>query len=145
MLPYHLPSGSFGNLQCSATSSKPISRCSSQARNQGSAVAKLPYKHFRPLKKCDGNSLKLLDIAQKMWAPLRKRFAPPGVLSWLRAWFKLQPVKIWKRNSSLTRNRFPSKAICDQIRLCPLVVSWCRLSTVIQWHQSGRWRVWSND
>jgi len=26
-----------------------------------------------------------LDIAQKIWAPLRKLFAPPGVLTWLRA------------------------------------------------------------
>jgi len=29
--------------------------------------------------------LKLLDIVQKIWAPLRKLFAPPGVPSWLRA------------------------------------------------------------
>jgi len=30
--------------------------------------------------------LKLLDIFQKILAPLRKLFAPPGVPSWLRAW-----------------------------------------------------------
>jgi len=29
--------------------------------------------------------LKLSDIVQKVWAPLRKLFAPPAVLSWLRA------------------------------------------------------------
>jgi len=27
-----------------------------------------------------------MDIVQKIWAPLRKLFAPPGVPSWLRAW-----------------------------------------------------------
>jgi len=27
-----------------------------------------------------------LDTVQKMWAPLRKFFAPPGVPRWLRAW-----------------------------------------------------------
>jgi len=27
-----------------------------------------------------------MDIVQKIWAPLRKLFALPGVPSWLRAW-----------------------------------------------------------
>jgi len=27
-----------------------------------------------------------LDTVQKIWAPHRKVFAPPGVPSWLRAW-----------------------------------------------------------
>jgi len=27
-----------------------------------------------------------LDIVQKIWAPLRKHFVPPGVPRWLRAW-----------------------------------------------------------
>jgi len=27
-----------------------------------------------------------LDIVQKIWAPLGKLFAPPGVPSWLRSW-----------------------------------------------------------
>jgi len=30
--------------------------------------------------------LKILDIVQKIWAPFRKLFAPPGVPSCLRAW-----------------------------------------------------------
>jgi len=38
-----------------------------------------------PLEKGVGYSLKMLDIVQKLWAPLRKLFAPPGVSSWLRA------------------------------------------------------------
>jgi len=29
-----------------------------------------------------------LDIVQKIWALLGKLFAPPGVPSWLRAWFR---------------------------------------------------------
>jgi len=37
------------------------------------------------LEKCVGHCLKLLDIVLKNWDPLRKPFAPPGVLSWLRA------------------------------------------------------------
>jgi len=29
--------------------------------------------------------LKLLDLIQKIWAPLRKLFTAPGVPNWLRA------------------------------------------------------------
>jgi len=39
----------------------------------------LSRKFFAPLEKCVGYSLKLLNIIQKIWAPLRKLFAPPGV------------------------------------------------------------------
>jgi len=43
-----------------------------------------PLQTFSPpLEKCDVNSLKLLDIAQTIWTPLRKLFAQPAVLSWL--------------------------------------------------------------
>ena len=42
-------------------------------------------KHL--LEKCVGRGLKLLDIVQKICAPLWKLLAPPGVPSWLRAWF----------------------------------------------------------
>jgi len=28
----------------------------------------------------------MLAIVEKMWAPLRKFFVPPGDPSWLRAW-----------------------------------------------------------
>ena len=45
-------------------------------------------KIFAPLEKCVGQSLKLLDMAQKIWAALRKFFAPRGVPSWLRTWAK---------------------------------------------------------
>jgi len=45
-------------------------------------------KHFLPLEKSVGHSWKLLDIVWKIWAPLRKLFATPGVPSWLRAWAK---------------------------------------------------------
>jgi len=44
------------------------------------------WKIFRLLwKKCVGHSLKLVDIVQKIWAPLRKLFAATGVPSWLCA------------------------------------------------------------
>ena len=42
-------------------------------------------KFSPPLEKCVGHRLKPLDIVQKIWAPLRKLFAPPGVPSSLRA------------------------------------------------------------
>jgi len=49
-----------------------------QARNQGEK----PLQNFSPpLEICVGNSLKLLDIIYKIWAPLRKLFATPGVPS----------------------------------------------------------------
>jgi len=45
-----------------------------------------PTENFStPLEKCIGHRLKLLDIVQKIWAPLRKLFAPLGDPSWLRA------------------------------------------------------------
>jgi len=59
-----------------------------RARNQGwgRRVGEAPSaKFFAPQEKCFGHSLKLFDIFQKFWAPLRKHFAPPGVSSWLRA------------------------------------------------------------
>jgi len=49
-------------------------RLSIQARKQGGAGGK-----------CVGHSLQLLDMVRKIWAPLKKLFAPPGVLRWLRA------------------------------------------------------------
>ena len=58
-----------------------------QARNQGGAGGRSPPRKFSPhLEKCVGHSLKILDIVQKIWAPLGKLFAPPGVPSWLRTW-----------------------------------------------------------
>jgi len=50
--------------------------------------AKPPLENFSPpLEKCVGHSFKILDIVQKIWAPLGKLFDPPGVPSWLRACF----------------------------------------------------------
>ena len=61
---------------------------------RGRRGAKPPLENFSPpsrayegpLEKCVGYSLKLLDTVQKIWTPLSKLFAPPGVPSWLRAW-----------------------------------------------------------
>ena len=39
---------------------------------------KSSYLLSSPLEKCVGHGLKLLDTVQKIWAPLRKLFAPPG-------------------------------------------------------------------
>jgi len=54
-----------------------------QARNQGERSP--PRKIFAPPGKCVGHSLKILDIVEKIWAPLGKLFPSPGVPSWLRA------------------------------------------------------------
>jgi len=58
-----------------------------QAHSQGGRKgAKPPRKILSPLLgKCLGHNLKLLDKVQKLWILLRKLFAPPGVISWLRA------------------------------------------------------------
>jgi len=43
-------------------------------------------ENFSPsLEKCVGHNLKILDTVEKLRAPLRKLFAPPGAPSWLRA------------------------------------------------------------
>ena len=59
-----------------------------QTRIQGgTGGASPPLENFSlPLEKRVGHRLKLLDIVEKIWAPPRKLFAPPGVPSWLRAW-----------------------------------------------------------
>ena len=47
---------------------------------------KPPLEKFSPLlEECVAHGLKILDIVQKIWTPLGKLFAPPGVLRWLRA------------------------------------------------------------
>ena len=51
------------------------------------------YPPRPPLEKCVGHRLKLFNIVQKNWAPLRKLFTPPGVPSWLQAWFHTTYVK----------------------------------------------------
>jgi len=54
---------------------------------KGAGWANPPLENFSPpQEKFVGYILKLLDIVQKIWAPLRKLFAPPGVPGWLRAW-----------------------------------------------------------
>jgi len=73
-----------GHTKRSFTSS---ASCHHQDHNRGGAGGEAPLENFSPLlEKCVGRSLKLLDIVQKIWAPLRKLFARPGVPSWLRAW-----------------------------------------------------------
>jgi len=57
-----------------------------QARKQGGRRGRnSPRKFSPPLEKCAGHRLRLLDIVQKIWAPPRKLFAPPGVPRWLQA------------------------------------------------------------
>ena len=73
-----------------------------QDRNQGGAGGRIPLEKFSsPQQKFVGYILKLLDIVQKIWAPLRKLFAPPGVPSWLRACFcpKLVTLLVFALNA----------------------------------------------
>ena len=52
-------------------------------RNQGGEA---PLDNFSPpWKNVLDINLKILDIVQKIWTPLGKLFAPPGVPGWLRA------------------------------------------------------------
>jgi len=73
-----------------------IASCLPRPVTSGAQVGLRPLdKLFRPpLEICVGHSLKLLDIVQKFCAPLRKLFAPPGVLSWL--WACVYPTLIIK-------------------------------------------------
>jgi len=57
-----------------------------QPRHKRGAGGRTPLVNFlTPLEKCVGYDFKILDIVQKIWVPLRKLFAPPGVTNWLRA------------------------------------------------------------
>jgi len=61
-----------------------------QVRNHRGAGGEAPLENFSPsLEKCVRHILNLLDIVSKIWAPLRKIFAPPSVPSWLRAWLSV--------------------------------------------------------
>jgi len=60
-------------------------RNSNETRPVTMGCESAPRKLFALLEKCLGHSLKLLDSVQKIWAPLEKHFAPPGVPSWLWA------------------------------------------------------------
>jgi len=79
-----------------------------QARNQGGGRrgAKRPRKLFVPLEKCFGHHLKILDIVQKIWSPLGKLFAPPGVPSWLRAWNHIKSISTWSSSNHQRSNDF---------------------------------------
>jgi len=59
--------------------SGPVFVACNQARN---------HEGEAPLEKCVEHSLKILDIVQKIWAPLGKLFSPPGVPRKLRACVK---------------------------------------------------------
>jgi len=59
------------------------SKASSFSNCDGSTSRPVTKKNLRPPWK------NVLDIVQKMWAPLGKLFAFPGVPSWLRAWIAL--------------------------------------------------------
>jgi len=78
------------------------------ARSQGAKPP--PRKFFDPLEKYVGHILKLVIIVHKFWAPRRKLFAPPSVLSWLQACAcEFRPVKskmhmLFKKNA-LKRQR----------------------------------------
>jgi len=62
---------------------------------------KTALKFFSPpLEKCVGHRLKLLDIIQNIWAPLRKLFAPLSVPSWLRACSAVSSNAETKANAS---------------------------------------------
>jgi len=56
------------------------------ATREAAGVLLPPQKLSSSLEKSVGHSWKLLDIGWKIWAPLRKLFATPGVPSWLRAY-----------------------------------------------------------
>ena len=88
---------------------------SPQARNQGGAHGALENL-LPPLEKCVGHRLKLLDIAQKIWAPPRKLFVPPGVPSWLRAWAPaLLPTNMCIYSESINKERHLFRKTCTML------------------------------
>jgi len=57
-----------------------------------------------------------MDTVQKIWTLLRKLFAPPGVLSWLRAWSVVRLTATFFVSFIVTVF-LPDSAIATQI--CP--------------------------
>jgi len=91
---------------------------------QGGRLGEAPLENFSsPLEKCVGHNLKILNIVQKLCAPLGKLFAPPGVPSWLRAWSRHSPyvttlpnnhgipitygIQAWKNRTTIKVNLWP--------------------------------------
>jgi len=93
-------------VHCRHLHSRPVTR--------GCKEGEGPLEIFSPpLEKCVGYSLKLLDIVQKIWAPLRQLFAPPGVPSWLRACFTVVGKDYITENKEIL------------LKLCPLFPHLC--------------------
>jgi len=86
----------FNHLWPNGNSSIQIWASGKQAHNQGECRGE---NSSIPLEKCVGYSLKISDIVQKIWDPLRKLFAPPGAPSWLRAWWNIY-VQFWVTSNS---------------------------------------------
>ena len=78
-----------------------------QARNLGRARGEKP-----PLENFSTTWKNVLDIVQKIWAPLSKLFAPPGVPSWLRAWGITICFSIIAWQSWFRRNRHFAFCVC---------------------------------
>ena len=73
-------------------------------------------------------SRKILGIVQKIWAPLGKLFAPPGVPSWLLARMEPQPSRIhWLKVTAHEREDYyhESKNLLDQPQL-PTEIRHCQ-------------------
>jgi len=84
----------------------------------------MPRRHYKPvtwggpggekppLENFSTTWKNVLDIVQKIWAPLSKLFAPPGVPSWLRAWGITICFSIIAWQSWFRRNRHFAFCVC---------------------------------
>jgi len=52
-----------------------------------------------------------LDRVQKIWTPLRKLFAPPGVPSWLRAWLSCSLAEAGRQDKQTIQTKIASNLL----------------------------------
>jgi len=106
-----------------------------QARNQeGAEEAKSPVYFFVPSAKMYWTSFETIGHGLKIWAPLRKFFAPRSVPSWLRAWVSLYVVALKQDGdvSVCVDLMRANEGIVRERHQCSLLKTCCMTSTAVR-------------
>ena len=136
----YLANAILRELYCSAVTKCALSKNARLSVFKGPVTRGDELENFSlPLEKCVGYSLKILDIVQKICDPLKNLFAPPGVPSWLRAWFlngflfRSSPVVMnlrWRLKKYCQQNKRQRWDICEEFSVWHFVTKSTGLKSV---------------